>query len=564
MALQVVLVRDLVAELGEASATGTVAGLLLPLGAVVALTALVLTLDQLRVDQQRVLGEEASLLASRTILDVLTGVPLIRFDDPAFHDRAVRAQMDVVTRPAQMVFALLTVVSTGVSLVGIVAVLCTISPVFVALVGTGAVPLIAAVVVLARATYGFEVGQTPRDRARQYLFFLLAGRPSAAEVRAFGAARALGERYEAMYLERVQGLRQLARRRAVPAAAGLLLSTVTIGLAVVVLAGEVAAGQVDVGAAVAAIGGLFLLSTRLPGLAASIGTLVESALFLDDVEQLCGEPHPPMTGGLPAPDERGAPTRPGRLVIENVSFRYPGRPTDAVRNVSLAVEPGEVVALVGENGSGKSTLVNLVAGLLQPAAGSVTWDGARAADLGAAEWARRFAIVFQDHVRYHLPATDVIALGEPDAPLDVARLHRAARRSGIAAELERLPLGYATPLGPEFLGGTDLSGGQWQRLALARALYRPAPFLILDEPTAALDPAAEAAWFGGLRDLLDGRSALVVSHRLSTVRSADRIYVLHEGRVTEHGSHEELVTLGTAYARLFEQQAASFGTAALR
>jgi ATP-binding cassette subfamily B protein len=275
-------------------------------------------------------------------------------------------------------------------------------------------------------------------------------------------------------------------------------------------------------------------------------------LFLDDVEQLRHE-----VVDVEA-TYRGANVATARLVVDDVWFTYPGRATGALRGISMLVEPGEIVALVGENGSGKSTLAAVIGGLYEPDAGAVRLDGWTPADLGADSWRTQFATVFQEHVRYNLSGRDVIALGDVRAMPDNARVRAAAAAAGIDRALDALPLGFETPLGPQFIGGTDLSGGQWQRLALARALYRDAPFVILDEPTAALDPAAEAAWFDSLRSLLRGRSALVISHRFSTVRSADRIYVLSEGAVVEAGSHEQLMAIDARYARLFNLQAACF------
>jgi ATP-binding cassette subfamily B protein len=236
-----------------------------------------------------------------------------------------------------------------------------------------------------------------------------------------------------------------------------------------------------------------------------------------------------------------------RVEARDVTFTYPSAETPALRGVSVHVEPGEVVALVGANGSGKSTLARLLAGLYEPERGAVTGRGAFAT-----------AIAFQDFLRYMLAARDNVAFGRHERVADDAGVREAAARSGAAADLEPLPGGYETVLGPAFVGGTDLSGGQWQRVALARLFFRDAPFVIRDEPTAALDAKAEHALFASLRELLAGRSVLLISHRFSSVREADRIYVLDAGRVVEHGSHEELVAAGGLYAEMFALQAAAY------
>jgi ATP-binding cassette subfamily B protein len=243
---------------------------------------------------------------------------------------------------------------------------------------------------------------------------------------------------------------------------------------------------------------------------------------------------------------------------DNVTFRYPGRPTAALDQVNIEVNQGEVVALVGENGSGKTTLAKVIAGLYEPDSGVVRWDGVDVHALDSGQLRDQIAVIFSDFVRYALPARENIGLGRPDEEVDDQEVIRAARITDADGFLAVLPDGYATPLSRLFAGGHELSGGQWQRVALARAFYRRAPFVILDEPTAALDPRAEHELFASLRQTLHGRTALFISHRFSTVRTADRIYVLDQGRVVEHGNHDQLMVLGGRYAELFNLQAAAY------
>jgi ATP-binding cassette subfamily B protein len=217
-----------------------------------------------------------------------------------------------------------------------------------------------------------------------------------------------------------------------------------------------------------------------------------------------------------------------------------------------------VVALVGENGSGKTTFAKLLAGLYAPQSGTISWDGVDATELDPVSVRSRVAVIFQDFVRYLLSARDNIALGDHARYEDGAAVERAAGAAGIHEALAALPGGYDTLLGPEHFGGSDLSGGQWQRVALARAFFRDAPVVILDEPTASLDPLAEAALYERMRDLYAGRGVLLISHRFGSVRSADRIYVLRDGRVHEQGSHRELMDADGYYAELFRLQASSY------
>ena len=219
---------------------------------------------------------------------------------------------------------------------------------------------------------------------------------------------------------------------------------------------------------------------------------------------------------------------------------------------------GEVVALVGENGSGKTTLASLLAQLYEPSSGCIEWDGVDTAEFDAVAARERIAVIFQDFVKYPLTARENIGVGKVSAIDDLEGVHDAARHAGAAAFLESLPAGYETMLSKAFEGGQDLSIGQWQRVAIARAFFRDAPFVILDEPTSALDPRAEHDLFARIRELLQGRTVLLISHRFSSVRSADRIYVMRSGQVIEHGTHDELMATAGLYQELFELQASAY------
>nr|WP_246314638.1 ABC transporter ATP-binding protein [Kineococcus aurantiacus] len=308
----------------------------------------------------------------------------------------------------------------------------------------------------------------------------------------------------------------------------------------------------DAGAAGAAAP---LLASRLQALAGGVGTVLEAGLFLDDLRGFL------TLGGAAAAGPVARPGAVGPLVelqVQDVGYRYPqgGRP--ALRGVSLTVRRGEVVALVGENGSGKTTLSKLLAGLLPAAGGTVRWNGTDVAELDPAAVREHVAVVFQDFVQWQFSAHDNIAVGRAGRPDEAAAVPAAAVQAGADALLRGLPQGYATPLSAELPGGVDLSLGQWQRVALARAFYRAADLVILDEPTAALDARAEAELFAGIRDLAAGRTVVLVSHRFSSVREADRIVVLRDGGVDDTGTHEELVGRGGLYAELYALQAQAY------
>ena len=289
---------------------------------------------------------------------------------------------------------------------------------------------------------------------------------------------------------------------------------------------------------------------------------LEASLFLEDWEEF----NSLAPARAPALAERAAPF--DRIDLDHVSFRYPpsaskdGGPALpsrlALDDVSLEIRAGEVIALVGENGSGKTTLAKVLSGLYRPDSGRMLWDGEDVAAHDQSWIYERVAVLFQDFARFMLTVRENIGLGRVENLEDLESIIRSAERAGADSFVNAWPDTYDTVLGPYFMGGKDVSIGQWQRIALARAFFRDAPLVILDEPTAALDARAEHDLFTRMRDLFSGRSVLLISHRFSSVRSADRIYVLHEGRVVENGTHDELMHLGGRYAELFTMQASAY------
>jgi ATP-binding cassette, subfamily B, bacterial len=506
-------------------------------------------------EQERMLSELVSRYAQDRILDVTCEVELAAFDQPEFHDRVARAQAGVMRAP-QMVFGLQGLGRSMAGAIGAGVALLTVAPLLVPVALLALIPGWLANHHRGRAFYRFGFVMTPRDRERSYLASLLSARDPAKEVRAFGLAGFLRARHDRLYDERIAQMRHVSGQQLRVMAVADLASAATIGAAIAAILWLAASHHLALSSAAAGAAALVLLGQRLAFAGQSAGMLQESAMFIDDF--LAFTEQAPRVEAHQARPPRQGPDPPGPIEAHGVTFSYPGSQRVALRGVSLRIEPGEVVALVGANGSGKTTLAKLLAGLYLPTEGRVCWDGRDTRDVDRRELLGHTAVVFQDFMQYALSAGDNIALGRHERAGDRAAVVQAAERAGADKDIAGLPEGYETLLGPAFIDGTDLSAGQWQRVALARTFFRDAPLVILDEPTAALDARAEHELFARIGELFADRSVLLISHRFSTVRSADRIYVLNEGCLVESGTHQELIAAGGTYAELFSLQASPY------
>src|SRR6266498_3568272 len=462
-------------------------------------------------ERQQILGDLVSRYISGRVLDVTAVVDLAMFDTPEFHNRVQRVNSSG-DQPLNMVFGLSGLIGSGVGLVGALVALVAIAPLLI--------PLLVLVI-----------------------------------LPAWLAASRRGEAFYELFAERITELRRVARRQMLFSFGANLVIGVMLAATLLAVGWLALRGTVPLASAGIAVAGVAVVGQRLTMAGWSAGSLSEAGRYLDDYLAFVA-----LLPEVEAARPRGAmPPRGFRqLRVRDVTFTYPTGTEPALHEVSLDVAAGEVVALVGENGSGKTTLAKLLAGLYHPDSGTITWDGVDVSTVDPNELRRSIAVIFQDFERFHLTAGENIGIGRVSAVDDTASIRAAAAQAGADRFIEALKKGYATMLGPEFTGGTDLSVGQWQRMALARAFFRSAPFVILDEPTAALDPRAEQELFDRIRSLLAERTVLIISHRFSSVRSADRTYVLEGGRVTESGDHDTLLALGGRYAELFTLQAAAY------
>ena len=495
-------------------------------------------------------GNAASLKLMRHAAEL----DLAQFEDSAQQDQLERARRQVTGR-SNLLFQLFGQAQDAITLASFALGLVAFAPWLILLLAVALVPAFLNETYFNREGYRLAWTRTPERRQIDYLRFLGANVDSAKEVKLFGLNGYIAGRYRVLADKLIADNRALALRRAGWGGAFAALGTLAYYLAYATIVWRTVAGQFSIGDLAFLAGSFQRLRGLIEGLLLGISQIAAQAQYLDDLFSVFSvvptirSPEHPVP--LPSPIREG-------ITFEDVGFRYPGTDTWAVRGLSFHLAAGEVLALVGENGAGKTTIVKLLTRLYDPSEGRVLLDGVPlpAYDLDALR--ARIGVIFQDFVRFSFTAAENVAVGRIEARDDAERIARAARRSLADPVIARLPLAYDQPLGKRFAEGVDLSGGEWQKIAIARAYMREAEILVLDEPTAALDARAEFEVFQRFRDLSRGRSALLISHRFSTVRMADRILVLEGGRVLESGSHAALQALGGRYAELFDLQAAGY------
>ncbi|HVN20850.1 MAG TPA: ABC transporter ATP-binding protein [Dongiaceae bacterium] len=488
------------------------------------------------------------------VMEHAASLDVLAYEDPVFYDRLERARVQATDR-VYMIQAMGRLIQQVITTITLSITIMVFSPWLLLLLIAGVIPAFIGETHFAFLGYAKNFRQTPIRRQLDYLRVLGGSKEAAKELKLFGLRDFLTGRFKILADQVYDEDISLARRKVM---AGSLLSMIgTAGYysAYVYAVWRTVTGVFSLGTLVLLANAIRDASSNLQQTFSTLSTIADQALFLTDLIAFF-EMKPTIrskVGALPAP----RPIRQG-FEFRNVSFRYPGSPRLVLNKLNFHLRPGERVALIGENGEGKTTIVKLLTRLYDPFEGQVLLDGIDLREYDLDDLYREIGVIFQDFMRYEMTARENIAVGRIEHISDLSLLQQSAQKSMAADVLRKLPLGFEQMLGRRFDGGVDLSGGEWQKLALARAYLREAQVLILDEPTSALDARSEYEVFKRFAELTEGKMALFISHRFSTVRMADRIVVLEKGQIAEEGNHEELTNLGGRYAEMFELQAASY------
>lgn len=500
------------------------------------------------------LAERVTNRSSVRLMEHAATLDLEDFEDAEFQDQLERARRQTSGRMT-LLGQLFTQAQNIVTVASFAAGLVFYSPWLILLLVVALVPGFLGEAHFNARTYTLDFGRTPERRELDYVRQTAASVETAKEVKIFGLHSFLIDRYRRLAADFYEANRRLALRRA--GWGGLFTAIGTAGYyaAYAYIVWRTLAGEFSIGDLTFLAGSFLRLRGLLESLLTGLSSTAAQALYFNDLFSFFDVTPEILSpaNALPFP----SPIREG-FVFDNVGFIYPGAAHWAVRNLSFTLKAGEVLALVGENGAGKTTLVKLLTRLYDPDEGRILLDGHDLREYGLDALRGSMGVIFQDFVRYNFSAGDNIAVGRIEARDDAARVKRAASRSQADEVIERLPGSYDQRIGKRFKNGVELSGGEWQKVAIARAYMREAEVLILDEPTAALDARAEFEVFQRFKELSKGKTAILISHRFSSVRMADRILVLADGKVEAAGTHDELVADGGRYAELFELQAAGY------
>ncbi|MDC0835919.1 Lipid A export ATP-binding/permease protein MsbA [Geitlerinema sp. FC II] len=489
------------------------------------------------------------------IHDHALNVDLEHYENPTYYDILERARSEANGVPLRLLNRLQQVGSNLVQLATMGATLLTFNWLVGIVLFVPVIPRILVRVAFVREIHRWLKKRTATQREAGYYNSLVLNDQHAKEIRLFDLGKLFSDRFRRLRWRLRKERLEITFRRTTADFFTTLISVVATWAVYAYIAYQTVQGNITVGDLVLYNQAFRKAYDALWNILQGAAGLYEDNQYLSYLfEFLSIKPKivdPPYPKPVPRPMQKG-------LAFENVDFHYPGSERQALKDVSLTLQPGEVIALVGENGSGKTTLIKLLCRLYDPDGGRVTLDGIDVRDFTVKDLRQQISVIFQDYAKYHLTARENIWLGNVDCPADDERIVAAARRAGADEVIQSLPRGYDNILGKRFETGEELSIGQWQKVSIARAFLRNSQIIVLDEPTSALDPKAEYEVFKKFRELLQGQSAVLITHRLSTVRMADCIYVLDKGRIVESGPHEVLMERQGIYARLFETQAQNY------
>jgi ATP-binding cassette subfamily B protein len=510
---------------------------------------------QVRALYDRILQSQLTNHVNSLIVNKAISLDLQFFEDPVFYDTLQNARRQADSSALSIVNSTLQMAQQVITLVSLVALLVRFSPWLAVIVFVSAIPAFLSQSQYAERAFRAVSRRAPEARLLNYLEMLLTGNDTVKEIKLFGLGQPLLKRYQALFTQFYLQDRAIAERRTIAGLAWGMLANLAYYGSYAWIVVRAVAGLITLGDMTMFLAIFRQSQSSIRSLLDGVNRLYESNLYLDNLmTYLRLQPllvNRPNALTAPAPILHG-------IEFKNVSFRYPGSDVYVLRDINLHIRAGERIALVGLNGAGKTTLIKLLTRLYDPTEGQVLLDGVDLREYDLTSLHQRFGVIFQDFVRYQFSVRENIAFGQVDALDDLARIKDAADRGGASPIIAKMAQGYDTILGRRWEKGQELSGGQWQKIALARAFMRKAEVLVLDEPTSALDAEAEYEVFRRFGELVEGRTAVLISHRFSTVRMADRIVVLSAGKIIELGSHAELIAGDGAYARLFNLQAEGY------
>jgi len=507
-----------------------------------------------RLIQQLIQLQLANRIRADIIRKALT-LDLAFFEHPDFYDRLQNARREGGYKPVDLINDSFQIVQNTITLISFAVLLFRFSPWLVVILLLTSVPAFIAETRFSEQGFRLLTRRAPETRQINYLARLLTEDSAAKEIKLFNLGETLLTRYVTLFEKFFREDKSLALKRAVAGFALGLIATLGFYGSYAWIVWNTLQGKISLGDMTLYLSIFRQGQSTFQAILTAVGSIYENNLFMANFFDFLGL-EPQMSRAV----SRRRATVPLSRGIEfvGVGFRYPGSDEWALRDVNLTIRPGEKIALVGHNGAGKTTLIKLLSRLYDPAEGMITIDGVDIRALDPLELRQRIGVIFQDFVHYHLPARENIGFGQIEAVNSLDRIVESARKSGAHDIIQDLPDGYDTMLGRWFRGGHELSMGQWQKIALARAFMRNAEILVLDEPTASVDAQTEYEIFRHFQKLTEGKMAILISHRFSTVRMADRIVVIDEGRIAEIGSHEDLLRREGIYARLFGMQAEGY------